>query len=286
MPELSLAKRSRPNPGQPSSGDAGLIDDRYRVERVLGRGGMGEVLAVVEEATGKRFALKRLLPGAKPRHAMLLSREFHTLVSLKHPHVVQAFDYGTDGGVPYYTMELLQGTDVEALAPRPWAEVVPILRDVASALALIHARHLVHRDVGARNVWRTHEGVVKLIDFGALTSFGASHDIAGTAPYVAPEALRERVLDQRTDLYSLGALAYVLLTGTHAYPARSLSELEQHWGESMVGPNARLAALGRADLGMVPERLEQLIEALLSLAPGSRPSSAAEVLDALELVLP
>jgi hypothetical protein len=269
-----------------ASGAASAIFDRFRIEAVLGRGGMGEVLSVVELATGKPFALKRLLPGAKARHAMLLSREFHTLSGLKHPHVVQAFDYGTSAGVPYYTMELLQGSDVESLGPLPFSEVVPILRGVASALSLIHARHLIHRDVGARNVWRTPEGVVKLIDFGALTSFGASPDIAGTAPYVAPEALRTRVLDQRTDLYSLGALGYLLLTGGHAYGARGLAQLEQHWAEGLVAPSARLAATQRADLPEIPERLEQLIEALLSLAPEGRPSSAAEVLDQLAIVLP
>src|SRR5688572_14738405 len=80
--------------------DNALINDRYRVERVLGRGGMGEVLAVMEPGTGRRFALKRLLAQPKPRHVMLLSREFHTLASLKHPNIVQAFDYGTHDGVP------------------------------------------------------------------------------------------------------------------------------------------------------------------------------------------
>jgi hypothetical protein len=262
------------------------INDRYRIEHSLGRGGMGEVLAVVEEASGQHFALKRLLPGAKPRHALQLSREFHTLASLKHPHVVQAFDYGTSDGVPYYTMELLRGHDVESLAPLPWREVVPILRDVASALSLIHARHLIHRDVGARNVWRTPEGVVKLIDFGALTQFGTARDIAGTAPYVAPEAVRTRNLDQRTDLYSLGALGYVLLTGNHAFPARAIAELEQHWSEGLIAPSLRLRALGDAHLPELPERLEQLIEALLAESPDARPASAAEVLDRLDLVLP
>lgn len=82
------------------------IDDRCRVERVLGRGGMGEVLAVEECSTGKRYALKRLLQNAKRRHLMLLSREFHTLHGLSHPNVVQAFDYGLIQGLPYYTMEL------------------------------------------------------------------------------------------------------------------------------------------------------------------------------------
>jgi hypothetical protein len=262
------------------------IDERYQIERTLGRGGMGEVLAVSEKATGTRFALKRLLPGAKPKHALLLSREFHTLHGLAHPNVVHAFDYGVSNGVPYYTMELLDGTDVERLAPLPWQRVVPILRDVASALSLIHARHLLHRDVSARNVWLTPEGVVKLIDFGALTHFGDAKDIAGTPPYLAPEALRTRSLDQRTDLFSLGALGYFLLTGRHAFSARQFAELEEHWADGVPSLGARLGQLARADLPVPPERLEQLLDALLALEPQARPDSAAEVLDRLEAILP
>ncbi|HTU61012.1 MAG TPA: serine/threonine-protein kinase, partial [Polyangiales bacterium] len=263
-----------------------MIDDRYAVERVLGSGGMGEVLAVRDRSTGKRFALKRLLKDAKARHTMLLSREFHTLHGLAHPNVVQTFDYGLNQGLPYYTMELLEGSDVEGMAPLHWSQVVPILRDVTSALSLLHARHLLHRDVSARNVWRTTSGVVKLMDFGTLASFGDAIDIAGTPPYLAPEALRSRLLDQRTDLYAVGALGYFLLTGRHAYPARALSELEQYWSEAPIPLAERIAKLERNELEAPPERLDQLLEALLSLEPDARPSSAAEVLEWLEQILP
>jgi tetratricopeptide (TPR) repeat protein len=270
----------------PSGPETSTIGDRYRVLQVLGRGGMGEVLAVSDSATGRRLALKRLLPGAKPKHVMLLQREFHTLVSMQHPNVVQAFDYGTSDGVPYYTMELLEGSDVAATVPLPWREVVAILRDVASTLSVLHARRLVHRDVSARNVWRTPEGTIKLIDFGTLATFGEASDIAGTPPYVAPEALRTRVLDQRTDIYSLGALAYYLLTGRHAYPARTLVELTQHWAQGFAPPALSLAQAGRSDLDQIPERLEQLLDGLLAAEPHGRPTSAVEVLERLELILP
>jgi tetratricopeptide (TPR) repeat protein len=285
-PQAAASASAKTAPAPKSAAREGLIGDRYRIERPLGRGGMGEVLSVVEESSGKAFALKRLLPGAKARHGLLLAREFHTLHGLDHPNVVRAFDYALSGGTPYYTMELLAGGDVEGMAPMPWEQVVPILRDVASALALLHARHLVHRDVSARNVWRTPEGVVKLIDFGALTNFGDATDVAGTPPYLAPEALRSRLLDQRTDLFSLGALAYHLLTARHAFQARAFVDLEQHWAEGFAPLNARLGQLGRADLPQVPEALEQLVEGLLALEPQARPASAAEVLDRLDEILP
>jgi tetratricopeptide (TPR) repeat protein len=280
MSAVSVSEASAP------SSENDKIDDRYRIEKTLGRGGMGEVLSVVDESTGQRFALKRLLRGSKPKHALLLSREFHTLHGLSHANVVRAFDYGVSQGVPYYTMELLDGSDVEDMAPMPWQRAVPILRDVAAALSLIHARGLLHRDVSARNVWRTPEGVVKLIDFGTLTHSGDARDIAGTPPYLAPEALRSRVLDPRTDLFSLGALAYFLLTGRHAFPARSMTELEQHWAEGPAALAARVERLAREDLPPPPERLEQLVDALLALEPQSRPASAAEILDVLEEISP
>lgn len=263
-----------------------LIQERYRVERLLGKGGMGEVLLVHDLSTNRQLALKRLLPNAKPSHVLLFSREFHTLAGLSHPHVVQAYDYGLHGGVPFYTMELLSGSDMQALAPLPWLEVARTLRDVSSALAMIHARSLVHRDVTARNVWRTAEGVVKLIDFGALSSFGEARSTTGTPPFVAPEAVRTRTLDQRTDLYSLGALGYFLLTGRHAYPARSLAELEGHWRTQPLPATQRVRELGRSDLPDVPVALEQLLDSLLAHEPAERPHSAADVLDRLAQLLP
>ena len=277
---------ARPAPVTGIPAELSRIGDRYRIERLLGRGGMGEVLAVTEVTTGKPFALKRLLPGAEARHAASLAREFHRLASLKHPNVVQVFDFGMSEGAPYYTMELLSGSDVESLAPLRWSAVVPILRDVASALAVLHARSLVHRDVSARNVWRTSDGTIKLIDFGTMTSFGVANQLAGTLPYLPPEALRSRLLDQRSDLYSLGALGYQLLTGQHAYPARSIAELEQHWAHGLRSPSARAAGLARTDLPAIPESLDQLIEALRASEPEARPAHAADVLDRLHAILP
>ncbi|HEX6244462.1 MAG TPA: protein kinase, partial [Polyangiales bacterium] len=256
------------------------IADRYRVESLLGQGGMAAVYAVSDESTGKSLALKRLLPHAKPKHKLLFEREYHVLASLSHPHIVRAFDFGSDAAGPFYTMELLRGTDLEALAPCPWSRACAILAQVTSALSVLHARRLLHRDVSARNVWLTEEGTIKLIDFGALTPFGPAADIAGTPPFLAPEALRTQQLDQRSDLYSIGALGYFLLTRRHAYPARQLSELEHHWACKPEPPSARVQASD------IPASLDALTESLLSTDPNSRPRSAAELLDRLHAIAP
>src|SRR5439155_11151046 len=137
-------------------------------------------------------------------------REFHTMASLAHPNIVEVFDYGFDRGTPYYTMELLDGQDLADLGRVTTHRACGLLRDVASALAFLHARRLLHRDLAPRNVRGTSTGLAKLIDFGVLATTGVSDDIAGTPPLIAPEAFYGRPLDHRYDLYGLGALAYRL----------------------------------------------------------------------------
>ncbi len=262
------------------------LDGRFEIEAVLGRGGMGAVYSAYAPALGRKVALKRLANGADAGHVALFEREYHTLVSLKHPNVIEVFDYGTDAEGPWYTMELLEGGDLSQAAPLPWSEVCRILREVSSALALIHGRRLLHRDITARNVWRTPDGRIKLLDFGALCPFGRVKHITGTPPYIAPEALYDVALDQRTDLYALGVLGYYLLTGLYPFPARELAELQELWRQVPKAPSQRVAELCRSDLPTPPADLDALIEALLQGDPIARPSSAAELIERLDVIVP
>ena len=104
-------------------------------------------------------------------------------------------------------MELLDGSDLRERGQLPWREACALLRDVASSLAILHSRRLLHRDVSARNVRCTSDGRAKLIDFGAMTPMGVAKHVVGTPPFVPPEALQLQALDGRADLYALGALA-------------------------------------------------------------------------------
>jgi tRNA A-37 threonylcarbamoyl transferase component Bud32 len=254
---------------------------RYELVKELGHGGMARVWAVREQKTGRALALKRLSASAARRHVTLFEREYYTLAGLHHPSIVEVYDYAIEADGPYYTMELLSGSDLSNLVPLPFMKVCQILRDTASALALLHARRFLHRDVSARNVWLTPEGRVKLIDFGTLVPFGRSRDVAGTPPFVAPEALQGHELDQRTDLYALGALGYYLLTGAHAFPARALAQLPELWQTRPPSASLRVHELGRADLPELPPALDALLERMLGAEPRERPHSAAEVIDAL-----
>ncbi|HMJ15541.1 MAG TPA: protein kinase, partial [Polyangiaceae bacterium] len=254
------------------------IANRYRVLGVLGTGGMACVYEVADAERKTTLALKRLLPEvARDRRAILLfRREYTALTQLAHPFIVRAYDYGVDGELPYYTMELLSGDDLRSLAPLPWRPACSLLRDVASALAIIHSRRLLHRDVTARNVRRTAEGSAKLLDFGALCPMGFSQEVAGTPPFVSPESLNGQPLDARSDLFSLGALAHFLLIGRHAYPAARLSDLNRTWTRRLEPPSNAVADL--------PENLSALVMSLLSLNPLARPASAAEVSERLTAI--
>ena len=253
-----------------------MIAGRYRVLRQLARGSSGQVFVVNDESTGQEVALKRQLPQRHSKAgALSFMREYHALSGLRHPRIIEVYDYGVDGDAPYYTMELLHGHDLNELSPLPYREACSYLRDVASSLALLHDRRLLHRDVSPRNVRRTSNGRCKLIDFGAMVPFGTPANITGTAPCVAPEALQGGALDQTSDLYSLGAVAFYLLTGRHAYPARELSALPALWQQGV------LPMLSEQPL---PETLVQLVLSLLSLDPVQRPARAAEVIDRLSAI--
>ncbi|MET0384514.1 MAG: serine/threonine-protein kinase, partial [Polyangiales bacterium] len=191
-----------------------FIADRYRVRAVLGQGGMGVVYRVHDERDDCELALKQLtLRGEHAQMATtLFEREFLTLSELAHPRVVQVCDYGVDPEGPYYTMELLPGEDLRTLGKQPWQRACELLRDLASSLAILHSRRLLHNDVSPRNVRCTPDGRAKLIDFGAMSAMGVNKRIVGTPPFTAPETLNQQALDGRSDLYALGALAYGLMT--------------------------------------------------------------------------
>src|SRR5689334_7193119 len=146
--------------------EAPRVADRYTLLSLLGKGGMAHVYRAYDESLQRTVALKRLTSTA-PESVALFEEEFHTLAGLRHRAIVDVHDYGVEPDGAYYTMELLDGGDAAQLAPMPWQEVCKCLRDVGGALAFVHRRELVHRDISPRNVWRTAKGDFKLLDFGA-----------------------------------------------------------------------------------------------------------------------
>ncbi len=260
---------------------SGLIAGRYRVQEPLGKGGMAVIYRVHDASTGRDLALKQLSlksdADRQRRVVELFEREFHTLLHLSHPRVVQVYDYGKDDAGAYYTMELLDGGDLSELSPLPWAEACALLCDVCSALSLLHSRRLVHRDLTPRNIRCTQDQKAKLIDFGAMMPMGLAKHLVGTPAFVAPEAVNGQALDARTDLFSLGATAYYALTHRHAYyGGRGFAGLRDAWRSQPAPPSRYVPE--------IPKELDELVMLLIHLDFMARPTSAAEVMERLSAI--
>jgi hypothetical protein len=256
------------------------IGGRYRVVEQLGRGGMAVVYRVHDAGSGAELALKQLLvpeSGARAAQAVsLFEREFYILAQLAHPRVIAVYDYGIDAAGPFYTMELLDGGDLKALAPMPVPRACLLMLEVCSSLALLHSRRFVHRDITPRNIRCTRDGHAKLIDFGAMVPMGPCSHTVGTPAFVAPEVVHHASLDARTDLFSLGATLYYTLTGQPPFSARHLSELRDAYRHEVIPPSRLVPD--------IPPALDALCASLLRIDPGQRPRSVFEVMHRLEAI--
>ncbi len=260
----------------------------YRILRSLARGGMAEVFEVAHEASGEHLALKLLqqVGGALPR----FSREYEAMIRLNHPNIVRVYHYGLHEGKPWLTMELVEGTQVQAYAKslgragssRRTEEVLRISHDLALALDHIHHRGLVHRDLKSANVLVLSDGRVKLLDFGAAKVTSALEEITrdgeflGTFAYAPPEQIMGREVDARADLYSFGVLLYRLATGRMPFESEDVQVVARMHLSKAPRPPSELASL--------PPGLEKVILSLLEKKPENRPKTGAEVARSLEEV--
>jgi hypothetical protein len=259
---------------------------QYRLETVLGTGGMGIVYRA-RHALLKRPTAIKLLPPEKAGATTVarFEREVKLTARLTHPNTITIFDYGhAPDGVFYYAMELLEGATVDEIircdGAQPAERVVHILTAVAGALEEAHGIGLIHRDIKPANIMLCQQGgqsdVPKLLDFGLVKDVGDEDaaltregDIAGTPLYMAPEALTSPSnVDARSDIYAVGAVGYFLLTGQHVFTGRTLMEVCGHHLHTKPTPlSERLEA-------PPPKDLEALILDCLEKDPGQRPQSA------------
>jgi serine/threonine-protein kinase len=221
-------------------------------------------------------------------------REVQLTARLTHPHTITIFDYGrTPDGVFYYAMEYLEGTNLDDLVredgPQPPGRVIHILGQVASALVEAHGVGLIHRDIKPENVILCERGgipdVAKVVDFGLVKDLERGTDarltqanvVQGTPLYLSPEAISDPdAVDARSDLYSLAAVGYYLLTGTHVFSGKTLVEVCSHHLHTAPEPPSR--RLGTP----VPADLEELLLTCLAKDPTERPFAAAVLRDALD----
>ena len=268
----------------------------YQLGELLGRGGMGEVYHARHRMLARPAAIKLIRPemlgGSDPAAAQLAAarfrREAETAASLRSPHTVELYDFGvTDDQTLYFVMELLEGLTLESLVRRhgalPPGRVVHILRQVCASLEEAHVRGLVHRDIKPANIHVGRMGLVydfvKVLDFGLVKpmSEGAiEHSLAtqggvviGTPGYMAPEMALSATVDGRADLYSLGCVAYYLLTSRHVFEGDSVMQVfAQHLQAAPTPPSQR-------GPHVVPPALEHIVLSCLAKKPEDRPHSAA-----------
>ena len=262
----------------------------YRVVRLLGAGGMGEVYAAEDQRLGRQVALKVIRDQPDDDSARRrFWREARAAAAATHPNVCQIFDVGEEGGEAWLAMELLEGEALSARLARgalPVAEAVPLMLGVLAALQALHARGLVHRDLKPSNVFLTPAGV-KLLDFGLarpvaaaggatateLTQAGA---LVGTPQYMAPEQLRGQPVDARSDVFAAGALLFEMLAGRKAFEGRTLFEVTHavlHEQPPVLSGSAAVAALDRAvrrALSKRPEERHPSAEALAAELQAAR----------------
>src|SRR5262245_39497163 len=268
---------------------------QYRLKEQLGVGGMGEVYLAEHRFLKRPCAIKLIRPerAGDPRNLARFEREVQATVAISHPNIVEVFDYGhTEGGTFYYVMEYLPGLNLEELtrrhAPLPLGRIINLLRQACAALHEAHAAGLIHRDIKPSNMLVCQRGgrhdVVKLLDFGLVQTHGLHQDghqltqegvIAGTPAYMSPEqGAGKGDLDARSDLYSLGAVAYFLLTGRPPFVRDSaVQTLAAHLGETVVPPGC----LRRH----IPADVQAVVLRCLEKSPAHRFRGADELAQAL-----
>lgn len=268
---------------------------QYTLEQLIGEGGMGQVYRARHALLKRPTAVKVLRPEhSAPEMLARFEQEVQLSSQLTHPNTIEIYDYGrTPEGVFYYAMEYIDGlnlSQVSALAgPLPAGRVIHILRQVCGSLREAHSRGLIHRDIKPQNIMLCCRGgeadVVKVLDFGLVkqmapieTSGAASTTvIAGTPLYMAPERLLDpHAVDARSDLYSVGAVGYKLLTGEDVFCADGASSL---LAQILELPAPRPS---ECTTNAVPRELDDVIAACLAKRADDRPESAARLLAALD----
>jgi serine/threonine protein kinase len=262
----------------------------YRIEQEIGAGGMGRVYRARDLRLQRDVALKVLPAGtlADETARSRFRREALTLSQLNHPNIAVIHDFDSEQGVDFLIMEYVEGETLAAkvsAGPLPEKEIIALATQIAQALEDAHERGVIHRDLTPRNVMVTPKGRVKVLDFGlaklvkpketneATVSLTESQPgaVAGTVPYMAPEQLRGKPVDARTDVYALGAVLYEMATGGRPFPERDTSHL-------IAAILTRAPSPPRELNRQVSAGLEAIILKALEKNPDRRYQSAKEAL--------
>ena len=284
----------RGNPTQPSVSSSTFADEgrfipgtllagRYRIVGLLGKGGMGEVYRATDLTLGQSVALKFLPPSATEDRFLL--ERFHGEVriarQISHPNVCRVYDIGETEGMPYISMEYVDGEDLASLLPRigrlPGDRAVAAARKICAGLAAAHAKGVIHRDLKPHNVMMDKRGEIVIMDFGLAAiadQLSGPEARNGTPAYMSPEQLKGTEVTARSDIYALGLVLYELFTGRRPFEAKSVKELVSQQESGQLTSMSSIAA-------DVDPAVEKVIRRCLDADPSKRPENALAVAAAL-----
>lgn len=264
---------------------------KYVVLEVLGRGGMGVVYRALDNQLGREVAIKTLTRGVSEDPEMLARfyEEGRKTARLKHPHIVTVYDLGEENGIPYIVMERVEGASLEKLisdnSPLTVMDRLRIVAEMCAALGYAHANNVIHRDVKPANIFVQPDGNAKLLDFGIARLDRRSQEISltrtghivGTVPYIAPERLKDKFIDGRSDIFSIGIVLYQLMTGQLPFTGEDFVLMQKIMSE----PHAPIRSLRpEAPLGV-----GEIVDRALAKLPDDRYQTAEEMADDLETVM-
>ncbi len=260
-----------------------IIAERYRIVAQVGRGGMGEVYRADDLKLGQRVALK-FLPESLSKNATAverMQREVRLARQVSHPNVCRVFDLGEADGVPFISMEFVDGEDLGSLLQRigrlPQDKALQVAHQLCAGLAEAHAFGVLHRDLKPANVMLDGRGNVRITDFGLAATaeeLTGEDARAGTPAYMAPEQLAGQRPTTQSDLYALGLVLYELFSGIEAYPGTTITEI---LAQRQKGAPAKLSSVVK---GIAPA-IERVIFQCLERDPQNRPRSALVIASAL-----
>ena len=246
----------------------------YKVLDLLGTGGLGRVHRALDEALDREVALKTLLPAlaADSDFVARFTREARAAASLNHPNITQIYATGQEGPIPWFSMELIRGRSLESLsrdgAIEPF-EAASYIRQAAMGLRHAAQKGLIHRDIKPSNLMLTTDGVVKITDFGLAkaaqtdTRLTATGEVLGSPGYISPEQAQGQEIDLRSDIYSLGATFYHLITGRLPFQApTAVAMILKHMNEPLKSPRAVNAS--------IPFPIASIVQKMMAKRPGER----------------
>jgi serine/threonine protein kinase len=267
----------------------------YKILKPIGQGGMGAVYLAEHTSLGRKVAVK-VLTADKAKDKLTLerfNREARAAAALDHPNIVRLHDISQGAGVHFLVMEYVEGNDLQTLmsqtGPLHFAQAAQYVAQAAAGLQHAHDKGFIHRDIKPANLMLTKDGGIKILDMGLARSFTdakdnltallADGDIAGTVDFLSPEQAMNHPLDERSDLYSLGATFYALVTGHPPFNGTTAQKLMQH---QLKDPPSVTKKLN----GRVPPALSDVVSKMMAKRPNERYQTAAEVVDALGPWLP